>query len=195
MMESIEEVIAGTLVVFEDTVKGNDYKRWLPVFEEWLPRLAEMGWLEGVPRIRVAPTFERWPAWSSPYAQYLSYERDILIRSTHDGDYIERAKTIVHEAAHNAHYQIIFGDSSEYETKEEWYGLIDAVKEETDIGEPLQSRERELVEQGISEYGAKNPVEFVAEYASYKIVEGLETTLSMDYLYGYYNGPEIEVSH
>jgi len=102
------------------------------------------------------------------------------IGSTSDGfsvgDSLE--DTVVHEAVHAAHVENLV-ENEDWDVNE----IVDDLLEQN-----LDNGERMLLEEEVSEYGATNPLELVAEIGT-MIVNGEEPSEEALYLYEKYGGP------
>lgn len=96
---------------------------WEEPIHEWIPVIRVSGAIDRLNRI-VIGTPKRFGL-----GQYISYDKDIYLLDHWDGTW-ERAKTLLHEVGHHVHFEMVIGDSNEFETKHEWITHCNTVTEE-----------------------------------------------------------------
>lgn len=105
---------------------------WQRAVDEFIELTDKRGLLDGVKEIEDRPKMEM-DAYPLPVAaQYLSYQKKIIVSQDASTEENSRLAILFHELGHHLHYYEVLGDADEFETEDAWVEHLHEVFEEVD---------------------------------------------------------------
>lgn len=147
--------IDGIDIIYAAEKNGSHWREWEPLFQKWIPRLNDAGWLDGLNRMEIGRMYLQGDG-------VAEYRHDAQTIAFHDdpsfnnynlvGETKEYA--IIHESTHHAHMNQLFGES---------HGGVDRSSLRTLQAQLSWDLHKPTFGINVSRYAATNFLEAVAE--------------------------------